>query len=358
MANVVDALVYAAIANNVTTDADGINSIIQYTSGILPSQTGSTIGPTLNNVLTQTEIKRACCLGKGTIDVRIPLPKEIQLGTVVTSDVLKKKFNYWDKTVAIPKGLCPTGYNRVDNPTDGTTMNNCDVFFKTYCTNNLAGYTKMVESMGGKFSVDEYIAYKPECACFVPAKAYGLDNAGFNVVPKCWYSGCDVGGFTQNKVWLDSVSRGTQNCEVTYCKNILEINNLTAGGSITITPKITNVCGSAVTQAPTLAPTAAPIITTKPPTLAPTLAPTTTTTTAPPTTTTTTAPSTTTTTTAPSTTTTTAPSSVISNIIPSSITAALSESSSTDNTKMYAIIAIIFCVILLMCSSSMMMMMD
>ncbi len=353
MANVVDALVFAAIANNVVTDADGINSIIQYTSGILPSQTGTTIGPTLNNILTKTEIKRACCLGKGTIDVRIPLPAEIQLGTVVTSDVLKKKFNYWDKTVAIPKGLCPTGYNRVDNPTDGTTMNNCDVFYKTFCTNTLASYTKMVESMGGKFSVDEFINYKPECACFVPAKAYGLDDAGFNVVPKCWFTSCDAGGFGQGKVWLDAVSRGTPTCDITYCKNILDINNLTAGGSITINAKISNLCGSSVTPAPTIAPTAAPAITTKPPTAAPTIAPTITTKPITSSPTTTTIP--TTSTTIPSTTTTTSPS--ITSIIPTSITDALSSSSTTDNTKMYAIIGIIFCLIMLMCSASMMMIM-
>jgi len=348
MANVVDALVYASIKNNVSTDADGINSIIQYTSGLIPAQTGATIGPTLNGILDDTAIKRACCLGKGTVDVRIPIPKEIQLGTVLSSDVLQKKFGYYDKTVTVPKELCPKGYNRIDTPNDNATINNCDVFYKTYCQNAIASYNKMVTSMGGTFKPDDFILFKPECACFVPANSYGLDGTGFNVVPKCWYTGCDAGSFNAGKIWLDSASRGTQNCDITYCKNIMEFNNLTAGGNINITPKIVNMCGPQVTAAPTAAPTTAPP--TKAPTAAATTAPTTAPTNAP-----TTAPSGGSSTTKPSSTSTTTPTptSALSNIIPSSITG-----TSGSSNNMYIIIGVIICVILMMCSAGVMMMMD
>lgn len=341
---VIDALVYASIANNVVTDEEGINSIVQYASGILPAQTGTTIGSALNGVLSSTELKRACCLGASTINVRIPLPSDIELGTVLTSDVTQKKFNYYDKTVKIPQNLCPTGYNRVANPTDQTTMNNCDIFYKTYCQNQIMGYNNMVTSLGGTFNSTEFITYKPECACFVPPNYYGLANTGVTIVPSCWYPGCDSASFAAGQVWLDSVSRGTTTCDITICNDILNFNNLTAGGNITITPKITNLCGSQTTS------TTAPVsggTTTAPTTTPTTSSGTTTTPTAAPTTgsgttgSTTTVPTSGSTTTAPTSgngTTTTAPTTATS-------------SSST----IYIIVAIVFFIILAGCSISLLM---
>ncbi len=260
--NAKDALIFASINNNVTTDAQGINSIIAYSPNNL-STDPIKLFPTLDNILSKTTIKRACCLGVGQVNVRIPLPKEVNLSSEIDANKLFVKYGYYDKIVKVPSGLCPTGYNRTVNKTDATTINNCDTFYKTYCTNNINDYNNAVTATGNKFDTNEYLTYKPECACFLPSKYYGLENSGVNIIPKCFYPGCSIGQFNQGLLWADAASRGSGDCNVTICNNQTILDNLYAGNNINVNLKVLQECGPRITTPPA---TSAPVITTAPPT--------------------------------------------------------------------------------------------
>ena len=138
MANAIDALVYATINNNITTSAQGIDDIVNYAG----TRIGSTnVLPTLDNIISGTTLKRACCLGVKNINVRIPLPPEVTFDVATEKNKVLTKFNYYDKIIQVPQGLCDPAYNRTASPNDKTVMDNCDVFFDTYCINSVDEYT-------------------------------------------------------------------------------------------------------------------------------------------------------------------------------------------------------------------------
>ena len=90
----------------------------------------------LDKLLSETTIKRACCLGKENLYVRIPTPA----GKIYNPDdeAMEKKFNYVDKLVKIPKSMCPKlvpGYSK-DSP-------QCDAFYNVYCDNIIKNFKKL-----------------------------------------------------------------------------------------------------------------------------------------------------------------------------------------------------------------------
>ncbi len=129
----VNALVYAAILNNLT-------SAQLQTSGLATRFTINNPAETeeiLSEMLDETTIKRACCINKNRsgntsdkypITVRIPIPNEYDYGSNPLSETWKK-FNYIDKTVYVPASMCDT--------LDGTYDNNtqtCQDFMALYCS--------------------------------------------------------------------------------------------------------------------------------------------------------------------------------------------------------------------------------
>lgn len=255
MANAVDALIYASISNSIKTTAQGIDSIVNYAGSQLSS---INVLPTLDTVISNTTLKRACCLGSKSVAVRIPLPKEITFDVVTDKSTVLKKFNYYDKIVTIPPQLCPAQYDRFKSPNDTTVVNNCDLFFKTYCTNSLNDYDTNNTALGGTFNTNEFILFKPECACFVPPKYYNLEGRGVNVIPKCFYPGCSTGQFNAGQIWLDQASRGVGDCNVVLCNSTTIFDNLLAGNNININNKVIQECGVTGSTSP---PIGSPIIT-------------------------------------------------------------------------------------------------
>ena len=54
------------------------------------------------DILNGTTLKRACCLGKKEIRVKIPIPKDYT-GSL---QPINKDYNYIEKNVSIPDGVC------------------------------------------------------------------------------------------------------------------------------------------------------------------------------------------------------------------------------------------------------------
>ena len=273
MANLIDALIYATIDNNTTSPTE-LNSILTVDPD-LPTQTNTQLNTALNNILSETTLKRACCLAnpKGQINVKIPIPSGTQIGSGLPIDLVYNKFDYVTKTITIPQNLCPTGYNRFTSPNDPTTLSNCDTFYKTYCTNIYDDYSAGLKASGTSFDPTEFNNFSPDCPCYVPASVYGLSNVGLNIIPSCFYPNCNLGAFNDGLIWADSASRGSPTCDITLCTDQTVLNNITAGGNINIINNVEQLCGQevlATTKPPSTTTSAPPSTTTSAPVSVPT----------------------------------------------------------------------------------------
>lgn len=177
--NIIDALIYSGIKNNIK-ESDWTFISPDYRN--------------LLKILDKTTVKRACCLNKGkagtegdkeyTIKVRIPMPKNID------GLDLEKKYNYYDKEISIPANICdmPELADFKYNGEGGDTQ--CDNFFKAYCQNIVNDYKKLsgADKDPKKFDMNEFAKFKPECACYIPPLD-GLTKEQ-KMVPHCWFAQC------------------------------------------------------------------------------------------------------------------------------------------------------------------------
>jgi hypothetical protein len=184
--NIIDALIYSSMKNIIEFDDwDKKYSELQQINSIdMPSE--------VNNLLTNSTIKRACCLkkrgpgGSNTyeIDLKIPVPK----GMENSISGLSKKYGYINKKILVPVSMCQedryVNYN-------GEQGGECDDFFKVYCLNVLDDFSKIsgTHKDFSKFDNVEFNKYSPECACFAPLPKNLPEQAKKN--PQCWLPGCD-----------------------------------------------------------------------------------------------------------------------------------------------------------------------
>ena len=147
-------------------------------------------------------------------------------------------YQYFDVTgVSIPADMCPNNYTGAGQK--------CDNFYSVYCANILDMYKKQLKAAKGdsaEYNHEEFIRYKPECACFG-------DMSVFSEVPetfprKCVFGGCGEGG----KSYLDSGSRNA-NCSLNVCKSIINAANADVGGNMNIKSNITQTCGASLPPA-------------------------------------------------------------------------------------------------------------
>ena len=231
MGNPLDALVYATIKNNASSAEDYADfKIFLQGSGFKSASADTQKETELNKILDQTTIKRACCLQTDTLDVRIPIPKEIQdkydAGESYSSDEdsMFIKYGFFDKSVTVPENLCPTGFTRGDVKSgDPEKLKSCDDFMEVYCRNSLNNYKKANE---GKYKHSDFILYKPECSCF--GDTTKLDAKTKNFPRKCLFMNCG----TANS-YEDNSSRG-ESCSLQICNSIIDASGADAGGDITI----------------------------------------------------------------------------------------------------------------------------
>lgn len=224
-----DALVYAEIPNNISDTnelADLANSV-----QIAASST-SEISNNLSQYLSETTIKRACCLGRAGppkadnstgIRVRIPIPTGYNVKGDVQGEI-ENKFGFIDKMVYVPENMCSSTYS------PGSAY--CDNFYEIYCSNMREFYET---ENGGNFDEIEFSKYKPECAC------YSKPKEGYNSIPpKCYMMNCNQG---VAGLYLDPLSRTSGPCNMTICNAIFQASGLSAGGSMDVNNQVQQNCG-------------------------------------------------------------------------------------------------------------------
>ena len=189
----------------------------------------------LDRILSQTNVKRACCSKKDTVNIRIPIPSNINLNEYSDKKDIYSKYGYFDVAgVKIDQNTCPN-----DHKNFGAK---CDTFYNVYCANVLQMYKdqqKQVYGPSAEYNHKEFIRYKPECACFG-------DISVFSEIPetfprKCVFGGCSEGG----KAYMDPGSRN-QNCSLNVCKSIISAANADVGGSVNMKSNIQQKCGASL----------------------------------------------------------------------------------------------------------------
>lgn len=251
-----DSLALTSIKNNLTSTenlADLKSSILLSRYSALSDAQAKEI---LDKVMTNTTIKRACCLNSGNgpypVRVRIPIPYPETSDEYKNLPDFNKKFGFIDKIIYVPASLCqnldsPDGkvtYKKPDR-LDSVYNRQCDDFYKLYCDNMLNFFIDENKQVYPATSPDPDVFakdYKPECAC------YNLNTdfpKGVPISAKClMYTGCSEERNDNGLVYLDPDSR--KKCEGNYniCSQVIELGGLSAGGNINISPALRNQCST------------------------------------------------------------------------------------------------------------------
>lgn len=207
-----DALVYASITNNLTSD-DELSDLHKTNVFMKPpviwvnDKTGDL--KVLDDLLSQTVIKKSACMGNPTVSVRIPIPND------VTPYPQNSKFGYIDKNVVVPDKL---RQQMIDN---GYSPNSdkCNKFMHLYCKNSLKEY---LTTNGGTFNRNEWPNFKPECACYGQQPSWMADYGSLPAV--CWAPQCSVG----SGAYLDLASQGNPNCTLQICNQNIDLSKIQA----------------------------------------------------------------------------------------------------------------------------------
>jgi len=242
-----DLLTFADLKNN-ARDADSLNYFNQrlQPKGYLPI--GSDINKTysiLDEILTDVNIKRACCMGSNDptdpsmllVNARLPKPTTYTAPSNTIIGQIYNKYGFIDQSIKIPKKLCKT---LADSGFTSKKSTACQNFYTVYCRNITNEYKAASGSTDKDFDYNEFMYYKPECSCFAPTPQY-LVKSGVNAPPVCFLPGCDdVDG-----VYLDPVSSSdNSNCNLTICQANIDMSQLNAGRDIGIQNKIQQNCGT------------------------------------------------------------------------------------------------------------------
>ena len=235
MGDVKDALVYSQLTNNLNSSVMGDTQWDTLLNDLNVDRTQ--ISSQLNDILSNTTVKRACCMKNPTssddpfINVRIPIP----MGYTVSDDNKTwKEFGYIDKRVVVPKAMCDTQY------TKGSEK--CDQFYKLYCENAKAFF---MEENGGKFDQAKFSSYKPDCACYGPKPPYITGS----VAPGCYLAGCDA---NSQGVYPDYLTR--KGCDAKFCIQNVDFTKMNVGGDASINSVLENKCADQYAQSKAPAP--------------------------------------------------------------------------------------------------------
>jgi len=234
-----DQYINASGQNKLTDNAslDYFASAIQPRGYLGASKTKSL--EVLDSILQWYNLKRASCLQAVSPDdpdsylIRILIPISPSDKAALSKTSLGKiylKLGYRDLVVKIPKSR----FEALDKQFSDPYSIGCQNLYVVYCKNMVEAYKA---SNNGKID-DGFVDFRPECACFAPIPDE-IKKTGLNVSPICIMPGCDnVAG-----VYLDPVSRGNKNCDLTICQSNINFSNLSAGGNINVENKLVQACG-------------------------------------------------------------------------------------------------------------------
>ncbi len=237
-----DSLIYSTIKNSLISN-DAIEKIGTQNS-LLQGDDIASSRTIIDTYLDKTTIKRACCLANSDpqdsqsyiIKVRLPVPKGMSNADLTS---VQQKYQYYDKTVRVPKTMCPVGL------TPGSDY--CNAFYTGYCANITNFYN--LEN-GGNFDALEWNQYKKECSCLGPHQDLKVGPVGQGIPPVCYVTGCTAG---QTDVYYDAISRdktklsvnpyATVPCTYDICSSNIDFSNNTVGGNTAIQPNVIQNCG-------------------------------------------------------------------------------------------------------------------
>lgn len=260
-----DALAHAEIKNNMTSPEQMENwrSTVFFGS---TDKSNEQIKDQLDAVLSNTTIKRACCLGAEDankpgnykVNVRIPVPKGWQAGD---GPQVGLDYGFIDKEVSVPKTMCDavkssdgstTKYSRPDK--DDTNRNEqCDQFYEVYCPNMLqlymdeSGVTNVSAQMGNpamrqQFADKFAVYYKPECACYNMLGSFPANSE--LSARRLAFTGCTNSQRDKGVVYLDQKSRNQAVPSVTICTQVANLSGASAGNDINVQTYMQNNCGN------------------------------------------------------------------------------------------------------------------
>ena len=224
-----------------TSKSEAFNKFLESVGGT--NQTG------LTNLLANTTIKRACCVGNEDdtgkyfkTKVKLPYLEDIasEMNPKPDPSLLEnwKKLGYMHKDVLVPKTLCPVTPVRYLKPVSGDkTINPCDKFYQTYCENAKLLYS--MDLSGRQFDNEEFRISTPDCGCYVDRP----DDMDPGVQPPCYTTGC----YANTTAYSDPATRGDGACKINKCASYFDINEMTAltGGKISAEFNLTQNCGAA-----------------------------------------------------------------------------------------------------------------
>ena len=225
-ADVQDALIYSSIQNILTsTNFTNFSNI-----------TDESKPDTLNTLISNSTIKRACCLANETtsgsglfkIDVKLPYVEEIvkQKAAMVPAKIsqkqaeLYKKLGFMTKTITVPKSICDKYQVNAPSKTD-SSKRYCDKFYRTYCENTKQMY---ITDLSGAYLESEYVSAHPDCACYID-KPNGFPP---EIQATCYATGCSP---EVSSVFIDNNSRSNP-CTQNICNNIPNYTRFDVSGHI------------------------------------------------------------------------------------------------------------------------------
>lgn len=222
-----DALVYSGNTNILIDDA--MLSNMTGDAGFITGNTNNDRKKSVENLLSYTNLKRACCLRKGNestlkLNVRLPISIPDTSLSGFRKDV-NAKIQYTDKTIDVPLSMCDqlddmgTGEKWGPIKSGSSPHRLCDKFYEVYCKNNLE---ELKKEYGNNVPYEIWTAFKPDCACYGPMDAIKKIAADHGHVPKCYHTKCRE----KPDVYIDPDSRSGK-CDSTICANIA--NNIVQG---------------------------------------------------------------------------------------------------------------------------------
>ena len=258
-----DALVYAAIQNEITENnfrtKPGSALFMNYDSNTTMYDTttpskkmfsnfldrvGERDGNNLNNMLSQTTIKRACCMGNEDdtkkyfrITVKLPYVEDIAQKITPRPDTVTlenwRRLGYMHKEVLVPKEMCPADYKKSTN-TDGI-FTKCDKFYQLYCENSKLLYSLDVS---GKYVEEDFRVASPDCGCYLDKPP----SFPTGVQPACYTGFC----YSVPVAYTDPATRQDGACTVNNCTSVFNIGDLQAltGGTIDAQFNLNQTCGA------------------------------------------------------------------------------------------------------------------
>lgn len=230
------ALVYASTQNELTSNDQLANfsktllGTYKFTTGTVAQNNAAL--QNLNKILSQTQIKRACCNNTSNVNVRIPLPTGETLATGGNS-ALMQEFEYYDKEISVP--INTPGFCTIDGVNYAPNTPDCDDFYNVYCLNIVNEFTN---GNGGVFNADSFTNYKPECACYLPEPSWLAKALSGAPTPKCFYPGCATG-----VAYMDPVSRN-ENCDLTICNQSVNIGSAAVSQDSSLIVNLQAQCGA------------------------------------------------------------------------------------------------------------------